>query len=359
MKKTPTENPKKPQNHQPALQTFLARAGWKNAARRALPGDASQRRYSRLAMNNKTAILMEWPPLPPYQDAEDYSRKVGLAGNPQPFLAIARYLRSLRLHAPEILAHDESQGLLLLEDLGSEDYASALKKRNPNTLYRAAVKVLARLHQEDAPKTLPIDRQTRHRLPIFDEAILLTELSLFPEWFMADNSPSLMEDWNAIWRGILPQLDWGFSALLLRDYHTPNLIWMPHEKDLMRVGILDFQDAILGPPAYDLVSLLQDARLDVGEAREREMRDLYMARMGIDGKNGRAFLRTYAIFGAQRAARILGLFARLKARDGKPLYMRHIPRLLFYMRRNLAHESLANLRGWLRFRLAEFFGEGA
>ena len=133
---------------------------------------------------------------------------------------------------------------------------------------------------------------------------------------------------------------------MLRDYHSPNLMWLPEREGIRRVGILDFQDALSGPLAYDLVSLLQDARLDVPEALEREQLARYCAARGAQSQqfSSDQFVALYATLGAQRNSKILGIFARLAKRDGKRGYLAHIPRVARYLERDLAHPALAELR---------------
>ena len=344
-----------------ARDAFVAEAGWARARFESLVGDASPRRYHRLHLQEKTAILMDWPPppLPKTEDArQNYVQKTELATRLSSFIAVGEHLRALHLSAPQIYAADQKQGFLLLEDLGSLTYEKiSAASSGAEDFYREAIHVLCTIHQARAPRRLTFGRDGAHILPIFDESILLTELQLFPKYFL-HGSETLKQEWTDLWKGILKQMDWGDTALLLRDYHTPNLLWLPERKALQRLGLLDYQDAILGPPHYDLVSLLQDARIDVPPEREEAMLRLYQKEMGIEGKKPRAaFMRNYALFGAQKALRILGLFVRLKERDQKPHYVQHIPRLVLYLKRNLAHDALLPLRAWLAHHAPQYFSQ--
>jgi hypothetical protein len=215
------------------------------------------------------------------------------------------------------------------------------------------VDVLLAIAERPAPQTLPIEGQAPYRLPTYDEEALVTEASLLLDWFWpalhgGPTPDSVRREFVALWRPLLRLAAEAEKVLTLRDYHSPNLMWLPDRQGLQRVGLLDFQDALQGPAAYDLVSLLQDARLDVPEALEAEQLDRYCAvRSAKDSRFSSTGFRTlYATLGAQRNSKILGIFARLAKRDGKRGYLVHLPRVARYLARDLAHPALSELRGW-------------
>ncbi len=306
---------------------FLAGQGWAGAARHALAGDASFRRYERLVDGARRAVLMDAPP-----DHEDV----------RPFVAIGRYLHARGYSAPEIRAADEDAGLLLLEDLGDDLYADALAAgADEEALYGAAVDLLVDLHGA---------RPAGLAVPAFDDARLHGEVDRLVEWFLpaaggAEAPKAVHNAYTEAWAAVFPLARAVPEALVLFDYHTPNLIWLPGRGGLRRVGLLDFQDAVRGPLTYDLVSLLEDARRDVPEPLARAMVARYLdARPELDRA---AFGAAYAIMGAQRNCRIIGTFARLWRRDGKAGYLVHMPRVWRYLERDLTHPALAPVKRWL------------
>lgn len=304
-----------------AISDFLALAGWGRAERRHLAGDASDRRYERLRLGAATAVLMDNPP--------------GGADDPAAFASMARHLRTLGLSAPGILAEDLPRGLLLLEDLGDDLYARLLTA-DPGReaeLYAPAVDVLLRLHSAPPPPGLP-------NLSAADWA---TTAGFALDWyaFAATGAKPDAADFHAALTAALCTHADGPRVLILRDYHAENLLWLPGRGELARVGLLDFQLGQLGQPGYDLVSLLQDARRDVRPGTESAMVARFAAATGADPA---AFAAHYATLGAQRALRILGVFARLCLVAGKPHYLRLIPRVWGQLQQNLAHPALADLR---------------
>ena len=340
-----------------AAMDFQNKAGWSAARARFLAGDASVRSYVRLALGDKQALLMDWerqPDGPPLDNGQPYSRIAHLAEDVGPFVAVARALREARLPAPEIYAHDLERGFLLIEDFG--DYAlGRLVEQSGEiaTLYRPAVDLLLRLREADIPRVLPISDDRAHALPDYDASALQAEVALLLDWFLpAMTSRPLpanaRREFEALWQA---QFDWlarQETGLLLRDFHSPNLIALTPGDPRGALGLIDFQDAVIGHPAYDLVSLLQDARLTVPPEVEAHLFRHYCARAGQQGAGFDAgvFARAYALFGAQRNTKILGIFARLALRDGKPAYLTHIPRARDYLERNLQHPALAPLRAW-------------
>jgi N-acetylmuramate 1-kinase len=303
-----------------AIERFLAGHGFAGASRLALAGDASARRYERLVGGPRSAVLMDMPP-----DVLDLL----------PFLRVGRRLREWGLSAPEVLAADPGLGLALLEDLGDRSFSRALDEgSDPALLYGAAVDVLAGLQGRPPPD----------ELPAYDDAWLLREAMLLVEWYAGELDAGTVAGFGQIWRDLLPHARIGRDCLVYVDYHADNLMWLPERQGDARVGLLDFQDARRGPPAYDLVSLLEDARRDVDPALAEAMIGRYLAaRPELDAE---AFYAAYAILGAQRNSKILGLFARLAKRDGKPRYLTLQPRVRAHLQRDLAHPATAPLRAW-------------
>ncbi len=311
------------------IRAFLDRAGWAGATRRPLAGDASFRRYDRVTdtAGGRRAVLMDAPP-----GKEDV----------RPFLAVDAHLRAQGLSAPEVLAADAEAGLVLLEDLGDALYTRVLDagEGDEATLYAAAVDVLAALHARPPEGLDP---------PPYDDDLLMAEVALFIDWFLPAATGAAVDDatrdaFRAAWRAVFPLARAAPPRLTLRDYHADNLIWLPARAGLRRVGLLDFQDAVLGAPAYDLVSLLEDARRDVAPETVAAMRARYLAaRPETDAD---AFDAAYAMLGAQRNCKIVGIFTRLWRRDGKPAYLDHLPRVWAHLARDLAHPTLAPLRAW-------------
>jgi aminoglycoside/choline kinase family phosphotransferase len=298
-----------PPAHAPA---FLDRAGWGGAAILPLAGDASFRRYFRVERGDESAVLMDAPP-----EHEDS----------RPFLAVARHLDTIGFRAPRILAEDLDAGLILLEDFGDARMKEVIEA-DPAAeagLYEAAIDLLADLHAAPCGA-----------LPPYDMAVYQREAGLFPEWYM----PAIGIDadgasYRAAWDEALAPIRDHQSITVLRDYHAENIMLLEEGA----LGLLDFQDALAGHPLYDLVSLLQDARRDVPEAIEAAMIARYAARRPFDPA-------AYALLGAQRNAKILGIFTRLWKRDGKPRYLSFQPRMWAYLERDLAHPALAPVKAW-------------
>ena len=303
-----------------ALRAFLERQGFGGARRLPLAGDASVRRYERLSGGPCPAVLMDAPPA---------------TIDVRPFLAVAGWLRAAGLSAPEVLAADPAAGLVLLEDLGDELFSRALARGgDERLLYQTAVDLLVVLHRVPPPAALPR----------YDDAWLLREAELLLDWYAPDLGSAAAADYRAIWRDLLPAARAGGEGFVYVDYHADNLLWLPARSGLARVGLLDFQDARFGPPAYDLASLLEDARRDVDPGLAGAMVERYLAaRPELDADATRA---AYALLAAQRNAKILGLFARLAQRDGKPHYLALQPRVRAHLRRDLGHPLLTPLRLW-------------
>ena len=291
------------------VAAFLAQAGWGGARRIPLAGDASSRRYERLADASRRAILMDAPP------PEDVAA----------FIRIADLLRGVGLSAPVVLASDPHAGLLLLEDFGDEVFARLMDEgAAPEPLYDLAVDALIALHRRFAPSG---------SLPRYDVARFLDQLALYPDLFGGDRAAFL-----DAWRQPLETALAGPSSLLLRDYHAGNLMLLSDREGVARCGLLDFQDAGLGPCAYDLVSLLEDARRDLPEELKARCLARYRAACALDDA-------ALAALGAMRHVRVLAVFERL-ARAGKPGYLAHVPRVRRLLEAHLAEPALAAVRRW-------------
>ena len=337
------------------LRQFLEQAGFAEARRRRMAGDASIRSYARLNKDGMSFILMNSPRRPdgpPIYDGKPYSAAVHLAEDVKPFVAIGRGLRALGLSAPEIHHADLDGGFLITEDLGRAVFFEDDPPQPMSDRYEVATDMLAALHREALPETLPLAPRANYAIPVFDTDALLVEIGLMPEWYLPDRGVALSDtsrdEFVAMWRELLDTSVSTRRTWVLRDFHSPNLIWLEKREGIRRVGLIDFQDAVLGSPAYDLVSLLQDARLDVPELLELALLSRYIkARRAADEHfDAGAFAAAYAIMSAQRNTRLLGTFARLNRRDGKPQYLRHQPRIWTYLMRSLEHPDLAPIKTW-------------
>ena len=345
-----------------AMQAFLTRAGWGEAVRIPLPGDASTRRYLRLRLGERAAILMDQPQgaetpaasadaTPSERRALGYNAVARLAGaDCARFVAVAKFLRSKDLNAPDVYADDAAQGFVLIEDLGDNLFVDALTGgADEQALYAAAAEVLAKLHAEAAPSVLPPDKE----LHDYDEVALLAEVDLLTEWFFPvalghKAGDAELEEHRTLWRSALAPYLAAPRVLVHRDYHAQNLLWLPERNGVARVGMIDFQDAVAGAKAYDLVSLIEDARRDVAPAVAEATTEHYLKTMRAQGTplDARAFREEMAVFSAQRNAKIVGIFSRLFRRDGKARYLSYLPRVWAYLNRDLEHPALARLKTW-------------
>jgi N-acetylmuramate 1-kinase len=337
------------------VRDTLDRLGYGAWQRRHLQGDASTRRYERLGFEGGTAVLMDSPAMPdPGIGAVAYSRIAHLAESVMPFAAIARELKARGFSTPEILAADFDAGVLVIEDLGYQTVLDAAG-RPDEARYRVAVEALAALHAMELPETATAAPGIVHRLPRYDLEAFLVETSLLLDWFapFATGTPPSGEaaaEFRALWRDLLSGLTdpLRHRTWALRDYHSPNLMWLPEREGFARIGILDMQDGLIGPAAYDLASLVYDARVDIPEAMSRDLYAHYIAARRATGTafDAEGFGGEFAILAAQRNTKILGIFARLFLRDGKSGYLRHLPRISNYLDLALAHPVLAGLKLW-------------
>jgi len=347
-----------------AVREFLRREGWGDARRAFLLGDASTRAYETLERaNGERAILMISPPRPdgaPIRYGKSYSAIARLAENVRPFVALADGLRAQGLSSPRILASDLDAGLLIVEDLGREGVVDAngpIAER-----YLEAAGALAHLHSRRLPDTLPVDDRGVYAVPPYDLDALLIEVELLPEWYLRRVARSgvgsgARATFLNIWRQTLVDVAAAPPTWTLRDYHSPNLLWLGEREGVARVGIIDFQDCVLGHPAYDVASLGQDARVTVSDELELKLLAYYarLRREADPAFDMAAFAKAYAILAAQRATKVLGIFARLDLRDGKPQYLAHLPRVESYLKKSLRHPALADIRAWYEANLRSLF----
>jgi aminoglycoside/choline kinase family phosphotransferase len=295
---------------------FLDAHGWAGATLLPVAGDASFRRYFRVVAGPRHAILMDAPP--PHED-------------PRPFIAVAQWLVERTFRAPAILASDLTQGLVLIEDFGDDRLREAIDASSDEgmALYAPAIDLLGRLHAHPAGP-----------FAAYDRAVLAREAALFVDWYCP--AIGIVPDragWDAAWDAVFDHGIATAPVTVLRDYHAENLMLLAPDGAL---GLLDFQDALAGHPAYDLVSLLQDARRDVDPMVEAAMLARYREATGV----GDDFLDAYHVLGAQRNAKILGIFTRLWKRDGKPRYPTLCPRVWTYLERDLAQPVMAPVAAW-------------
>jgi tRNA threonylcarbamoyl adenosine modification protein YjeE len=338
-----------------ATRRLLDEAGWSDAERRPLTGDASTRAYERLHQKDRDAILMNAPRRPdgpPVRDGRPYSAIAHLAEDVAPFVALAYGLRSHGLSAPTIYAADLADGVIILEDLGHEGVVSGDPPAPITARYQRAVDLLGTLHTQSLPDLLPVAPKLGYRLPPYDLDAFMIEVELLLDWYLPHRGRSVDAAARALfeaqWRDALGIVIAAPRTWVLRDFHSPNLLWRAERAGVAAVGLLDFQDAVMGPAAYDLASLLQDARVDVPDSLELELLGRYVRwrRQADPSFDVASFARIYATLAAQRASKILGIFARLDRRDGKPQYLEHLPRVWAYLQRSLAHPALEGLAKW-------------
>lgn len=309
------------------LTDFIQTAGWADANRITVAGDASNRRYERLTRPDGTTVILMDAPADKGEDV-------------RPFIAIAEHLRTINLSAPQIIERDVARGLLLIEDLGDDLFKQVIA-RDPSLeqpLYEASVDVLTALHAAPLPTLAPYDTGT-----------MTNFAARAYEWYLfgitGTRNTAEQVEFERVMATLLSTLEAAPQVLIQRDYHAENLLWLPERDGAAHVGLLDFQDAMSGHPAYDLVSILQDARRDVPPVIESAMIDRYLAQNPQDEG---AFRAAYAILGVQRNLRIVGAFAKLCIELGKPRYIDLIPRVWEFVERNLAHPALAPIADHIR-----------
>lgn len=341
------------------IRAFLDRAGWKGASRSLLNGDASARGYEIVSLPGRPdRIVMNAPTSPQgplIRDGKSYAEIAHIARSVHAFVAVDRLLATAGLAVPEIEAADLDSGLLLIGHLGDGAF---LDGGDPvGERYEAAARLLADIHGRAWPWEAPLDGAT-YAIPPFDRDAMLIEAELLLDWYLpfATGKPVLdsdRSDFRSAWNTVLDRLDGCETSIVLRDYHSPNIIWRPDRQGRDRLGVIDFQDALIGPAAYDVASLALDARVTIPRELERSTVAAYAEARAAAGTFDRAAFDTaYAIMGAQRNSKILGIFVRLDRRDGKPAYLRHLPRIREYLARTLANPALAEVRAlYARFGL--------
>lgn len=316
-------------------RVFLAAQGLPAARLDPLQPDASFRRYFRIRRAGERWMLMDSPP-----EREDI----------RAFVAVARHLTCLGLRPPAVRAVDPIHGFALLEDLGDDTYTRLLARGEDEAgLYRLAIDVLRHLHAH--PEAGALD------LPSYDEQRLLDEALLLVDWYWPavcgePAAPAVREAYLDAWRSILRALPVVSPTLVLRDFHVDNLMRVPGSPGVRQCGLLDFQDAVIGPPAYDVVSLLEDARRDLSPGLAEAMLMRYLEGWSVPRRE--VFMHWYGVLGAQRHCKVAGIFVRLCRRDGKCQYLVHVPRVLRLLESHLHGPWLAPLRGWLEHYLPEW-----
>lgn len=343
-----------------SIEQFLRAANWHQASWTFLQGDASTRSYIRLHQGKEARLLMNAPPQPdgpPIRDGKPYSQIAHLAEDMTSFIVVSRALCAAGLKAPQVEQFDIEKGLLLIGDFGDEQYYDLItsKAADQKTLYDDAIDVLAHLRQYDPEKLSETQKpgDPAYSLPPYDETALMIEADLVIDWHWphskgAPISEQQRAEWHSLWRPLLGVIEQPRQNWILRDYHSPNIMRLEGETPQQRIGIIDFQDALKGHAAYDVVSLCQDARLTVPPELEQQLLARYCAHISQSDKtfDEAEFKTAYAILGAQRASKLLGIFIRLAVRDGKQHYLAHLPRIWDYLERNLKHPLLSDLAAW-------------
>ncbi len=335
------------------IRGFLDRSGFEGAHRAPRIGDASARAYETVDVNGDQPMLIMNAPEqtdgPPIRDGKPYSRIAHLSESVTPFVAVAHSLKQAGFAAPEVIAADLESGILLLEHLGHEGVLDA--DRHPIAeRYELAAALLAEAHRHDWPAEIEAPFGARHVIPPYDREAMMIEVELLLDWYMPEIAGRQAGKAEAMafreaWAATLDQLADTESSMVMRDFHSPNLIWRGDRQNFDKLGLIDFQDALIGPSAYDLASLAQDARATVPAALETHLLDYYChQREAVGGFDKAGFEKAYAIMSVQRCSKILGIFVRLDRRDGKPVYLKHLPRMRDYLLRSIHHPALEPVR---------------
>lgn len=333
---------------------FLQQQQWHDADIEPVCGDASSRIYFRLNKNGRILMLMDAPKKadgPIIAKGKTYSALAKLAEDILPFVAVDQLLQNAGANVPLIEGYDLEHGFILLEDLGA---GGVLANGLPvYERYEQSIETLAFLHNQNIPNTVVLENQVHYTVPNYDLDAMMTEVSLFLEWYWPHCherkiSARIREGFYKKWEKALQDISQQHEHLVLRDFHSPNIIWQGHKSGTSRVGLIDFQDALMGSSAYDVASLAQDARVDIDETFEMKLLSSYilaMRKMRPEFDTA-AFGLAYSTLAAQRASKILGIFVRLSKRDGKHQYLKHLGRIQNYLKRALAHPKLSELRAW-------------
>jgi aminoglycoside/choline kinase family phosphotransferase len=350
------------------LEEFVARAGWDEADREAIQGDASTRSYSRLSMGDRKAVLMNAPKgdedlgEPEGANVETrralgYNATARLAGpNLEAFLTVAAELSMRGLSAPHIIAADVDLGFALLEDFGDGDFWRVIHAdpAMERPLYEAAVDVLAVIYRSSFPSKTSYQGHP-WRIREYDEVALLAETDLFLDFYAPDVGRPVSDvaraEFYDLWRAAFVCLDAHALGLCLRDFHAQNLFWLPDRKGQARVGLIDFQDALMAHPAYDLASFLEDARRDVDPELYEPLKQRFCEKAGLLYDDD--FQAAYAVMAAQRNTKVIGFPVRADVKFGKPQYRSLIPRVRAHLKRDLSHPACADLRRWFEINVPE------
>jgi tRNA threonylcarbamoyl adenosine modification protein YjeE len=337
-----------------AIREFLENHGKTNVSRRYFSGDAAYRTYELVRDDYSQYLLMDWQPPPRgpvIKDGKTYAEIVHLARDVPPFVAIGSYLTEHGFSTPAILAQDLENGILLLEDMGRDGVLDA--DGNPiEARYLQSVACLAALHETPAPGLIALPNGTTYTVASFDPDAMKIETSLLVDWYLphvrgGETDENAKQSYFAVWDQLIAKLDDAETGLLLRDFHSPNIIWQSDKSGIGQVGIIDFQDAMIGPKAYDLASIVQDARVTISPELQARLMEHYLnIRRQNPAFDEKSFLKAFAIMAAQRNCKLVGIWVRLLKRDGKPDYMKHMPRTFAYLRAALAHPDLTPLRDW-------------
>ena len=336
-----------------AIRDFLDSSGWARVSRSYFTGDASARSYEIVTREGDApCVLMNAPRLalgPPVRDGRPYAEIAHTAQSVAAFVAVGNALRDAGVSVPEIYAQDLENGFLLMEHLGEGHFLDA-ENRPIAAHYMAAARLLAMMHGKPWKQRMEAAAGIVHDVPAYDRDALLIEVDLLLDWYYpavagkaADST--LRSEFTEVWNKVLNRLDAAETSIALRDFHSPNIIWREERQGHDKLGIIDFQDALIGPAAYDVASLAMDARVTVSPEIQAATVAAYVeARQAAGGFDAEKFAEAYAITAAQRNSKILGIFVRLDRRDGKPGYLKHLPRIRAYLRDALEHPSLAGLR---------------
>ncbi len=342
--------------HGISIRQFLGEHGFGDAGRLHFSGDASaMRSYEQIITGNgDSMILMDSPPMQLgaiLRDGKTYGQIVHLASDIYPFVAIGNWLQSVGMRVPRQLAADLPRGLLLLEDMGREGVLDGAGQPVAER-YLAAIEALAHLHGHRPPGEIFVTPERTHPVACFDREAMKTEADLLLDWhhpyqFGVAADPAFRAEYHALWDALTDRLETCEKRLVLRDFHSPNILWQAQASGISRIGVIDFQDAMTGPSAYDVASLVQDARVTIPHELREAMLSHYLDLRANDPCFDRdQFLEAHAIMAAQRNCKLVGIWVRLMQRDNKPGYMQHMPRTLAYLQAACAHPALNDLRDW-------------
>ncbi len=342
-------------NRSLSIRRFLQERGLPEARRRHLSGDASARAYETVVVGKKEPMILmdsaRHKPGPILEDGKYYQQLAHIAEDCTPFVAIDLDLRARGFSAPEIYESDLEAGILLIEDLGRDGVLDAEGKPIAER-YIESARMLASLHAQKFQRKIAIGNGIVHAVPDFDRRAMKIETRLLLDWYLPwkrgePASDAERHDYAAVWDMLIDLLATSETNLLLRDFHSPNIIWRERDFGVKRIGLIDFQDAMIGPTAYDVASLTQDARVTISEQLTADMLDAYMADRQADGDfDKETFLRDWHLMSAQRNCKLVGIWVRLMQRDGKHGYMKHMPRTFGYLKTALTHPALAPLKDW-------------